>query len=96
MKEEKLNLGKSNTIKSKKDDITLNVNLDTTKAMESVKKLKDNLDSIKPISLGDFAAIEQPPQIVYNYYNCSFNYGDHGYARNENKEPIKDDSGTTN
>lgn len=96
MKEEKLNLGKSNIIKPKKDDITLNVNLDTTKAMESVEKLKNNLDSIKPISLGDFAVIEQPPQIVYNYYNCSFNYGDHGYARNENKESIKDDSSATN
>ena len=42
MKEEKLNLGKSNIIKPKKDDITLNVNLDTTKAMESVEKLKNN------------------------------------------------------
>ena len=96
MKEEKLNLDKSNTIKPKKDDITLNVNLDTTKAMESIKKLKNNLDSIKPISLRDFATVEQPPQIVYNYYNCSFNYGDHGYARNENKEPIKDDDRTIN
>ena len=96
MKEEKLNLGKSDITKSKKDDIVLNVNLDTTKAMESIEKLKNNLESIKPLSLGDFAAIERPPQIVYNYYNCSFNYGDHGYARNENKEPIKDDNSATN
>jgi len=96
MKEEKLNLGKSDIIRPKKDDIVLNVNLDTTKAMKSVEKLKNNLDSIKPLSLGDFAAVERSPQIVYNYYNCSFNYGDHGYARNESKESMKNDSSTTN
>ena len=96
MKEEKLNLGNSNIIKPKKNNITLKVNLDTTKAMKSVEKLKNSLDSIKPLSLVDFAEAGQPPQIIYNYYNCSFNYGDHGYARNENKESMKNDSGTTN
>lgn len=30
--------------------------------------------------------IKDNNHIVYNYYNCSFNYGDHGYARNENKK----------
>ena len=96
MKKEKLNPGNSNIIEPKNDDIILNVNLDITKAMESVEKKKNSLDSIKPLSLGDFAAAERPPQIIYNYYNCSFNYGDHGYARNESKESIKNDSGTTN
>lgn len=27
--------------------------------------------------------LKNTPNINYNYYNCSFNYGDHGYARNE-------------
>lgn len=50
MEEEKLNPGNSNIINPKKGDITVKVNLDTTKAMESVEKLKNNLDSIKPLS----------------------------------------------